>query len=231
MEKSVSFKNIAYLSLFFVLGFLSHLYLIHREDIDLFSILNQQEDVTVIEDVVEKMETECSMTVEQEEEYNPCPVLIDVSGAVKNPGVYCFQRDNSVMDAIKKAKGFTSDAGFKYISMKINLATKLIGNTKIYIPFESDYDCKLLTFNLPKEIIEISTPPAEKAPEDTTGTPAECISINNATSEELQTLSGIGPSTAEKIIEGRPYEVLEDLLNVKGIGEATFNKFKDKICL
>ena len=82
MEKSVSFKNIAYL-LFFVLGFLSHLYLIHREDIDLFSILNQQEDVTVIEDVVEKMETECSMTVEQEEEYNPCPVLIDVSGAVK----------------------------------------------------------------------------------------------------------------------------------------------------
>jgi competence protein ComEA len=49
--------------------------------------------------------------------------------------------------------------------------------------------------------------------------------------EELETLNGVGPSTAQKIIDGRPYTKIEDLLNVSGIGEATLNKFKDSICL
>lgn len=60
------------------------------------------------------------------------------------------------------------------------------------------------------------------------------ISLNGATSEQLQTLPGIGPSTAEKIITYRnetPFSSLEDLMNVKGIGEKTFEKLKDRICL
>ncbi len=60
------------------------------------------------------------------------------------------------------------------------------------------------------------------------------ISLNGATSEQLQTLPGIGPSTADKIIAYRsetPFTSLEDLMNVKGIGEKTFEKLKDRICL
>lgn len=60
------------------------------------------------------------------------------------------------------------------------------------------------------------------------------ISLNGATSEQLQTLPGVGPSTADKIIAYRsenPFTSLEDLMNVKGIGEKTFEKLKDRICL
>ena len=63
----------------------------------------------------------------------------------------------------------------------------------------------------------------------------ECISINYATSEELQTLSGVGPSTAQKIIEYREengqFTLIEDILEIKGIGESKFKKIKDQVCL
>lgn len=63
----------------------------------------------------------------------------------------------------------------------------------------------------------------------------ECISINFATSEELQSLSGIGPSTALKIIEYREangqFKLIEDILEIKGIGNSKFEKIKDLICL
>ena len=60
------------------------------------------------------------------------------------------------------------------------------------------------------------------------------ISLNSATSEELQTLPGIGPSIAQRIIDyrqGNTFQTLEQIKDVKGIGEALFNKIKDKICL
>ena len=60
------------------------------------------------------------------------------------------------------------------------------------------------------------------------------ISLNSATKEELQTLPGIGPSIAQRIIDYREsstFQTLEQIKDVKGIGEALFNKIKDKICL
>jgi len=206
--------------------------LIHREDIDILGLISNLEDEIVIEEVIEQdvkaLETEVSEE-EVEEEIDPCPMLVDISGAVKTPGVYCFEKEASVIDAIKKAKGFTKNAGMKYISMKMNLAGRMVDNSKIYIPFEEDYDCELLTFSLPKDIVDITI--SENVSEEEEGGSDECISINNATQEELETLEGIGPSTANKIIEGRPYNQLEDLLGVTGIGEATFNSIKDSICL
>ncbi len=57
------------------------------------------------------------------------------------------------------------------------------------------------------------------------------ISLNHASSEELQTIKGIGPKKAELIIEGRPYTCLEDLMDVKGIGEKSYRKFREYFCL
>ena len=60
--------------------------------------------------------------------------------------------------------------------------------------------------------------------------PALClIDINTASQSELESLSGVGPSTAKKIIDGRPYSSINDITRVKGIGSKTFAKFKDNI--
>ncbi len=231
MEGHTKVKNIFILLLFFVIGFLSNIFLTHWQDIDVYELLKKLEGDTVVEQIaitdVESAVCEPNVKVEEEPEIDLCPVLVDISGAVSTPGVYCFAKGSAVMDAVKKAKGFTPDAGYKYISMKINLATTMLDNSKIYIPFEKDYDCELLNFSLPKEVVDITIPDTPDDTQDTT----ECVSINTATSAQLETLVGVGPSTALKIIEGRPYTKLEDLLNVSGIGDATFNKFKDGICL
>lgn len=232
MEGKSAIKNVSILFLFFLFGFVSNIVFVNWGKIDLSNIvisqLNKQSVIEEIPPVVE--EERCPEVIEEvEKEVDTCPVLVDISGAVNAPGVYCFDEGSSVIDAIKKAKGFLPEVGFKYVAMKINMATLLLDNTKIYIPFENDYDCNLLTFDIPKEIVEIVEPDTEQEGEEEET--VECVSINSATQEELDTLDGIGPSTALKIINARPFTKLEDLLNVSGIGEATFNKFKDNICL
>ena len=224
-------KNIFILLFTFSLGFISNILVLNWEKIDIYSIISSLNEDTVIEEIEVKNIDPPLPEVSKEEKQvdDQCPILVDIGGAILNPGVYCFDKGASVIDAVRKAKGFTPDAGFKYISMKINLATVMLDNTKIYIPFETDYNCSLLTFNLPKEVVDITIPDTEV--EQGQETQGGCISINTATLSELDTLEGVGPSTAQKIIDGRPYGVLEDLLNVSGIGEATFNKFKEDICL
>ena len=61
------------------------------------------------------------------------------------------------------------------------------------------------------------------------GNPARRVNLNTATLAELDTLPGVGPATAQRIIDGRPYSTIEDLMRVKGIGQATFDKLKDTI--
>ena len=234
MEGQIKGKNIFILLLFFLLGFLTHVAVINWGDIDISPIISSLNKETVIEEVKEEGTSnesvqETNAVVVQEED--PCPVLVDISGAVSMPGVYCFAQGASVIDAVKRANGFTQDAGFKYISMKMNLSSVMKDNSKIYIPFESDYNCTLLAFSLPKEVVDIVIPPKDDSNTQEDTQEGGCISINNATQAELETLNGVGPSTAQKIIAGRPYTKIEDLLNVSGIGQATLDKFKDNICL
>lgn len=241
MEGQIKIKNIFILLLFFLLGFFMHVAVVNWGNIDISPIISSLKGETVIEEIKETEENgesvQCDVLVKSEnselQEEDPCPVLVDISGAVSTPGVYCFAQGTSVIDAVKRANGFTQDAGFKYISMKMNLSSVMKDNSKVYIPFESDYDCTLLAFSLPKGVVDIVIPPQDdNEDEDIDDTEEnDCVSINNGTQAELETLDGVGPSTAQKIIAGRPYSKIEDLLNVSGIGEATFNKFKDSICL
>jgi len=143
----------------------------------------------------------------------PRPLRVYVSGAVTHPDVYELPAGSIVKDAIEAAGGATSEADLALI----NLALSVADGQHIYVPQQGE------------EIPPISQP---TQPSDTTSGKAEGkgkININTASQSEIETLPGIGPSKAQGIIENRPYDSIEDIQKVPGIGEATFQKLKDLI--
>ncbi len=155
------------------------------------------------------------------------PIAIQVNGAVVRPGLYYLPEGARVQDAIDVSGGLLATSNVK----NLNLAAKVEDSQQLDIPFkdgEGPVDDSAL--ELPNEVAVATEAPAEL------GSPAfsgELIDVNVASLEELDTLPGIGPSTAQKIIDYRdengPFYAVEDLLNVSGIGEATLENIRDLI--
>jgi len=151
-------------------------------------------------------------------ENNTSNIVVHITGSVQNPGIVTIPIGSRIIDVISSAGGATSDADFS----KINLAYIVSDAQKIYIPSIHD------TIN---ETNYITSLPGENviAQENSSNT----ININTASQTELETLPGVGPSTALKIInfrnENGNFQKIEDIMNVPGIGEAKFNSLKEYI--
>lgn len=146
---------------------------------------------------------------EEEENYSDDDVMVDIKGEVKDPGVYALKSTQRIVDAIQVAGGFLSEADQK----QVNLAQKLTDEMVIYIPKVGEEGVS-------------SLPPLNDGNDGK-------INLNQATVEQLETLPGIGPSKAEDILSYREevgsFKAIEDLKEVSGIGEKTFEKLKDLI--
>ncbi len=147
----------------------------------------------------------------------PGPLHVDVAGAVQSPGVYRLSPDSIVADAIIAAGGPASDADLD----RVNKAIAVQDGMQVYVPHKGEADTPLLR----QPIVEPTWPAAANSDQ----APRNRININTATPEELDALPGVGEAIALRIIEGRPYATIEDLIRVKGIGEATFNKLKEYV--
>lgn len=138
-------------------------------------------------------------------------ITIDIQGAVLNPGVYTMQLGSRVIDAIKASGGVTKNAD----PSDVNQARKLSDGEQIYIYAKSS--------------VSRSTPSAPRVKSK----PAGFVLLNRANSKEFESLDGIGPVLASRIIAFRkangPFLTIEDLLKVPGIGAATLAKFKAKL--
>ncbi len=150
-------------------------------------------------------------------------ITIDLSGSVEKPDVYTISSKKTLHEVIKMAGGFSKDADRDYISKYINLANTLTDKEKIYIPSKDDIEKGFLT-NLNESTAQTTTKNSDTSH-------SEGISINSASQQELDSLSGVGPITAQKIIDNRPYESLEELLQKKALNSTTFEKVKDQISL
>lgn len=139
-------------------------------------------------------------------------ITVDVSGAVANPGVYQLQKDSRVEDAIKAAGGLREKVNSEYVSKSLNLAQKVSDGMKIYLPFEGETGG--VSGGSVAGIVQSGK-----------------VNLNTGTQAELEDLPGIGPVTAGKIISGRPYAKVEDLLDQKIVSKATFEKIKDSLSL
>lgn len=152
----------------------------------------------------------------------PSTLLVQVNGAVLNPGLVRLSNGARVDDAIKAAGGSTSDADLS----RLNLAKKVSDGELVVVPRIGD--------PTPNPLTSTPTPRASSTPRPTlTATPIVLININTATAAELDKLPGIGASTAQRIIEYRqangPFQRIEDLMKVKGIGQAEFDAIKNLI--
>ncbi|MBN1374306.1 ComEA family DNA-binding protein [Candidatus Dojkabacteria bacterium] len=144
---------------------------------------------------------------------------IYISGAVGSPGVYELPAHSLLIDAVNAAGGFDQSADLGYIQRCINMAAQLIPNEMYYVPFLVDNLSCVEKSNISSAVSDANT---------NAGTSGK-ISINHATRDQLISLPGVGPATADKIIAGRPYAVVGDLLNVSGIGEKTLQAIIDLI--
>jgi competence protein ComEA len=147
----------------------------------------------------------------------PGPLHVDVAGAVKAPGVYRLPPSSIVADAIAIAGGPAADADLD----RLNKAVELLDGSQVYVPRRD-------------ETISLAPTPASRlagtaVPAISVETPGVLIDLNTATLEELDKLPGIGPTLAQRIVESRPYRAIEELLRVKGIGQAVYDKVKSLI--
>lgn len=141
-------------------------------------------------------------------------IQVDVSGAVNNPGVYPLMEGSRIEEAIKLAGGIAKDANTEYISKNLNLAQKLSDGSKIYIPFEGE---------------TVSSSQVGAVAGVNASNQSGQININTASQGELESLPGIGPVTASKIVSGRPYQSLDELVSKKVTGKAVYEKIKDLV--
>lgn len=149
----------------------------------------------------------------QQASSSPSPsvtIIVDVAGAVREPGVYEFAEGDRVIDAIDRAGGSMPKADLSLL----NLAAPLVDGTQILVPKAG--------------------PPGAVVPGGTTpGSSGGLININTASETELETLSGIGEVLAATIIDYRtqngPFASVEDLMDVSGIGPATLDEIRDQV--
>ena len=148
-------------------------------------------------------------------------VYVDVDGAVVRPGVYRLKDGARVSQAIDAAGGLTAEADVA----GLNRASKVTDGQKIYVP----------TVGEQHAAAAVSGAESSAATTSGAGSSSGLVNINTASAAELQTLSGIGPSMAQSIIDERskngPFASVDDLMRVSGIGEKKLAKIKDGICV
>lgn len=175
----------------------------------------------------EEMQTQPLFTPEPENETaETVPTepmrYVHVCGAVENEGVYGLPAGSRVIDGIKAAGGFCEGADSAYH----NLAAILTDGQKVYVP--TTEETKALSV---EERVKGNGTASHG--EAGAGAQKRPVNINTADTEELMTLSGIGKSKAEAILRYRekvgPFQKIEEIKNVSGIGDAMFEQIKDSI--
>ena len=146
-------------------------------------------------------------------------VYVHVGGAVHRPGLYELPDGSRIFDAVQAAGGATDDADLD----SLNLASKVKDGDKVLVPVR----------------IEPGADPPPGGASGAAGVPGAAgapgglINLNSATAEQLDSLPGIGPSTAQKIIAYRTehggFRRVDDLMEVPGIGPAKFEELKDLV--
>jgi competence protein ComEA len=145
-------------------------------------------------------------------------IVVDVEGAVVRPGLHRLPFGSRVGDAIAIAGGYSPQVDIDAAAALLNLAESLVDGAKVHVPARG-------------EAVSATTPAREPGAAGPAGA-SGLIDINTATSEQLDTLPGIGPVTAAKIIAAReeaPFASVDELLSREVVGSSTFEKLRSLV--
>lgn len=166
----------------------------------------------------------------------PEPLIkVHIDGCVNNPGVYELRKDMRVQDAVECAGGFTSDAD----TSAVNLARIVNDGEQVLIPSKQPAVSEVTPSQGSTGAASNGVPPSADSStqsQSQTGSGQNAlVNINTADASLLQTLPGVGESTAQKIIDSRasegPFISKEDIKRVSGIGDKKFKKLEARICV
>ncbi len=139
------------------------------------------------------------------------PILVDVAGWVRHPGVYEFASGDRVIDALDAAGGARPGAELQ----ALNLAAPLADGTQVVVPRQGE------------------SPVVGVAPGSSAGSGGGLVNVNTATAAELEALPGIGEVTAQAIVDYRtengPFASVDELLDVSGIGDVTLENIRELV--
>jgi competence protein ComEA len=141
------------------------------------------------------------------------PIVVDVAGWVRRPGVYGFEEGDRVIDAIDAAGGARPGA----MLASLNLAAPLADGTQILVPKQ----------------VRGATGPVGPTGGAAPGAPGGLVNVNSASAVDLEALPGIGEVIAQAIVDYRtengPFATVDELLDVSGIGDATLAEIRDLV--
>ncbi len=159
---------------------------------------------------------------------NKGSMMIEVSGAVNGPGVFETTVGARLKDAIALAGGVSETADREFFSRNFNLSRYLTDQEKIYVPSYQEVINDV--FASRKQLLDYTAP--QNVPiVSIEATNQEVVNINLATAEELDALPGIGATIATKIIQGRPYNTINELVSKKVVNKGVFEQIKGLISL
>lgn len=190
-------------------------------------IIKKQENYSYSEIELETIENDIEDSVNKEEKIEDTNIIVHITGEIINDGIIEIEEGSRIADVIEEAGGITEEADLS----KVNLAYQVSDGQKIYIPNVNEKEDESQTSSEEYITNEAGNNIIIEGKEVS----SEKVNINTAMQTELETLNGIGPSTALKIInyrnENGKFETIEDIKNVPGIGEQKFENIKEDICV
>lgn len=214
-------------------------------------VVNNKTVTTSNNEVIKKKKINKEDT-EQKEVTKP---KVDIKGAIKNPGVYEMDVDSRVIDVINKAGGLLETANTEYINLSKKVTDEMViiiyTNKQINIfKWQGTLEIKTINYNCPDNLNDAcivksdskkqtdntnknSSSNKESKSTNSKETSNYPININTASKEELMKLPNVGETKANSIIEYRDtngkFNSIDDIKNVSGIGDSTFEKLKQYI--